>query len=187
VPLTVCEHRICSIYSHFQTFVFRKGAHGLWNHAAVQTLRLKTTQQNTTQHSTAQHNTAQHNTAQHNTAQYNTTQHNTAQHSTTQHNTAQHTPTQIWWYYSLSFLRKLKLKWWICGPRYVCIKKLILVGEFYDLTYPQRIIKAQVSGLTELTMILFLSLGNSRNHHSFTEVWPMPLDHECFTGPVLRT
>ena len=114
-------------------------------------------------------------------------QHNTAQHSTTQHNTAQHTPTQIWWYYSLSFLRKLKLKWWICGPRYVCIKKLILVGEFYDLTYPQRIIKAQVSGLTELTMILFLSLGNSRNHHSFTEVWPMPLDHECFTGPVLRT
>jgi len=22
VPLTECEHRICSVYSHFQTFVF---------------------------------------------------------------------------------------------------------------------------------------------------------------------
>jgi len=37
-------------------------------------------------------------------------------------------------------------------------------------------------------MILFiLSLGNSRNNHTFTEVMAMPLDHESFTGPVLRT
>jgi hypothetical protein len=41
----------------------------------------------------------------------------------------------------------------------VCMhKNLILVGEFYDLTYPQRIIKAHVSGLTQLTMIRFFRL-----------------------------
>ena len=34
---------------------------------------------------------------------------------------------------------------------------------------------------------LFLSLGNSRKHHTFTEVRLMPPDRECFTGPVLRT
>jgi hypothetical protein len=125
----MCEHRICSICSHFQTFVFRKGANGLLNHSAVQTLSINTTQHNTTQHNTTQHNTTQHNTHK-----------------------------QIWWYCSLSFPWKLKLKCWIGVPWYVCIKKLILFGEFYDLTYPQRIIKAHVSGLTQLTMIRFFRL-----------------------------
>jgi hypothetical protein len=165
--------------------------HNITQHNTTQhnTARHKTTQNNTTQHnttqrSTTQNSTAQNSTAQHNTSQPSTTQHNTTQHKTAQHNTAQQNTTQHNTHADMMILQsklplETKVKMFdLCSS--VRTHKKVNSGwrilRFNLSSENHKSACIWVDGADNDT--LFLSLGNSGNYHTFTEVMPMSLDHE---------